>query len=157
MTLLIWIALGVPALQIDAKDRCVLVSAEVRTSPPQIELKWPADPKATGYTIFRKAPSATTWGDARATLESNESHYLDSEVEVGTAYEYSVHKAAKAGDKSFKGTGYLLAGISVPLSDRRGKVVLLVDSSQAAELAEPLRRLELDLLGDGWNVLRHDV
>src|SRR5438045_618249 len=112
-------------LQIEPKDRCVLVTAEVRTSPAQIELRWPADPKATGYAVYRKTPSARSWGEERATLEAKETRYVDSEVEVGVAYEYKVQKAAQAGDKPFKGTGYLLAGIEIPLRDRRGKVVLV--------------------------------
>jgi len=33
----------------------------------------------------------------------------------------------------------------------------VVDAAQAAPLAEPLLRLERDLRGDGWTVLRHDV
>jgi hypothetical protein len=144
-------------LQVEARDRCVLVTAEARKTPPQIELKWPADPKATGYSVFRKSPSAASWGDERAAVDAKDNRYVDSEVEVGTAYEYKVVKAGKAGDKEFKGTGYLLAAIERPLVDRRGKVVLIVDASQAAALAEPLRRLERDLRGDGWGVLRHDV
>src|SRR5689334_13637214 len=143
--------------QIDPKDRCVLVSAEVRKEPPQIELRWPADPKATGYAVFRKAPSAGSWGDERASLAATETRYVDADVELGVAYEYKVQKASQAGEKTFKGTGYLLAGIEVPLRERRGKVILIVDASQAAALADPLRRLERDLRGDGWTVLRHDV
>ncbi|MBV8882013.1 MAG: hypothetical protein JO332_18805, partial [Planctomycetaceae bacterium] len=48
-------------------------------------------------------------------------------------------------------------GIDVPLRDQRGKVVLVVDSAQAEPLVEPLRRLERDLAGDGWVVVRLDV
>jgi len=143
--------------QIDAKDRCVLVTAEVRKSPPQIELRWPPDPKATGYSIYRKTPSAGSWGDERAELCDRETRYVDSDVEVGVAYEYKVQKASQAGDKTFKGTGYLLAGIEVPLKDRRGTVILVVDGAHAGPLAEPLARLERDLRGDGWRVIRHDV
>jgi hypothetical protein len=144
-------------LQIEAKDRCVLVSAEVRKSPPQIELRWPADPKATGYTVYRKKPSATEWGAERATLEATQTRYADTEVDVGVLYEYKVLKSAQAQEKTFKGTGYLTAAIELPLMERRGKVVLLVDSTQATPLADPLLRLESDLSGDGWTVLRHDV
>ncbi len=155
MTILLLIS--ILQAQIEPRDRCVLVSAEVRKEPPQIELRWPADAKATGYAIFRKTPSAASWGDERASLAATETHYVDSEVELGVAYEYKVQKAAKAGEKTFKGTGYLLAGIEVPLRDRRGKVILVVDASHAGPLADPLRRLERDLRGDGWTVLRHDV
>src|SRR5688572_1170503 len=144
-------------LQIDAKDRCVLVTAETRKAPPQIELRWPADPKSTGIAVFRKSPAATSWGDERASLDAKATRYVDAEVEAGVAYEYKVVKTGQAGDKTFKGTGYLLAGIELPLVDRRGTVVLLVAAALAAPLAEPIRRLERDLRGDGWSVLRRDV
>ena len=153
MTILALLAL----LQIEARDRCVLLTAETGKSPPRIELRWPADPKATGYAVFRKSPSAASWGDERAAVDAQENRYVDPDVEVGTAYEYKVVKSARAGDKDFRGTGYLLAAIELPLVDRRGTVVLVVDASHAGPLAEPLRRLERDLRGDGWVVVRHDV
>src|SRR4030095_7252829 len=103
-----------------------LVTAETRKSPPQIELKWPADSKAASYSIFRKSPAAPSWGDERAGADPKENRYVDGDVQVGVPYEYKVVKTAKAGDKEFRGTGYLLAGIEVPLADRRGKVVLVV-------------------------------
>ena len=92
-------------LQIEARDRCVLLTAETAKSPPRIELRWPADPKAMGYAVFRKSPSAASWGDERAAVDAKENRYVDSDVEVGTAYEYKVVKSAQAGDKSFRGTG----------------------------------------------------
>ncbi len=154
MLLAVLLALQAP---IEAKDRCVLVSAEVHASPPRIELRWPADPKATGYSVFRKAPSDSSWGEARAQLEAKETGYADADVQVGVAYEYKVVRAGKAGEAAFNGYGYLLAGIHLPLVDFRGKLLLLVESAQAAALAEPLRRLERDLVGDGWTVIRHDI
>lgn len=143
--------------QIEPRDRCVLVSAEARKSPPEIELRWTADPKATSYSVYRKAPSDSAWVDAEPSLDGKETRYVDSSVQVGVAYEYKVLKNGMAGDKTYKGTGYVLAGIEVPLRENRGKVVLVVDATQAAPLAEPLRRLEQDLVGDGWTVIRHDV
>jgi len=144
-------------LQIEARDRCVLVTAETRTSPPQIELNWPSDPKAASYSVFRKSPAAASWGDERAAVDPKDNRYVDTDVQVGTAYEYKVVKTAKAGDKEFRGTGYLLAGIESPRAAKRGKVVLVVDASQTAGIADSLRRLERDLRGDGWIVVRHDV
>src|SRR6185503_7224509 len=49
------------------------------------------------------------------------------------------------------------AGIEAPLVDNRGKVILVVDSSQAGSLANELNRLQQDLVGDGWTVVRRDV
>jgi len=153
MTLLLLLGL----LQIEPRDRCVLVSAEVQKSPPRIELRWAADPKATAYEVFRKAPSDSAWIQAGAPLDAKETRYVDTSVQVGVAYEYKILKSGQAGDKAFKGSGYVQAGIEVPLNDARGKVVLVVDASHAGPLAEPLRRLERDLAGDGWTVVRHDV
>ena len=53
--------------------------------------------------------------------------------------------------------GYLYAGIEVPLVEARGKVVLLVDNILTSSLSNELVRLQQDLIGDGWTVLRHDV
>jgi len=41
--------------------------------------------------------------------------------------------------------------------EARGKVVLLVDNTLATNLVMELARLQQDLVGDGWTVLRHDV
>jgi hypothetical protein len=144
-------------LQVEPRDRCVLLSAEVRKSPPEIELHWTADPKATSYTLYRKAPADAGWVELAAPLEGKATSFADADVKVGAAYEYKVLKAGQAGDKTYRGTGYLMAGIEVPLRDARGTVVLVVDSSHAADLADPLRRLERDLEGDGWSVRRIDV
>jgi hypothetical protein len=144
-------------LQVEPRDRCVLLSAEVQKSPPRVELHWTADPKATSYTVYRKAPTDAGWVEAGAPLDGKDTAFADASVHVGIAYEYKVQKAGQAGDKSFRGTGYLLAGIEVPLRDTRGKIVLVVDSTHAEALAEPLRRLERDLTGDGWTVVRRDV
>ena len=43
------------------------------------------------------------------------------------------------------------------MPDNRGKVILVVDSSQAPSLTTELARLEQDLAGDGWTVARRDV
>jgi hypothetical protein len=74
-------------------------------------------------------------------------------VAVGSAYEYRISKSFS----SFVGSGYIYAGIQAPLVEGRGKVVLLVDNSFSLTLSNELARLTLDLAGDGWTVLRHDV
>lgn len=150
--------LALLALQgIEARDRCVLVTAEARTAPPRIGLRWPADPKAVEYTVYRRAPGEPTWGTSRARVEPEGTGWDDDDVKAGEAYEYKILKAAKAGDKVFEGTGYLRAGIELPVVDARGKVLLLVDRENAKGLAVELKRLEADLEGDGWSVTRKDV
>lgn len=133
------------------RNTCVEVSATVQAAPPQITFSWPADATATGYTIYRRAAGATSWGASVATLGAVAT-WTDSSVSVGTAYEYRFDKSG-----SPVGRGYAQAGINVPAVHSRGKVILIVANTVTAYLATELARLEQDLLGDGWQVLRHDV
>jgi hypothetical protein len=137
-------------------DYAVLVSATVQTNPAQITLSWPADPQATSYIRYRKTRDATTWGTG-TTLATNATSFVDSSVTIGTGYEYRVSKTGLAGGAAYSGEGYIYTGIAVPLTEARGKMVLLVDNTVASSLAMELTRLQLDLVGDGWTVLRHDV
>jgi hypothetical protein len=137
-------------------DYAVRVSATVETNPAQIALSWPADPQATNYTVYRKTQDATSWGPG-TTLATNATNYVDSSVAAGNAYEYRVHKQAWTGTTDFTGEGYIYAGIQVPLVESRGKLILLVDNTFTSSLAAELERLQQDLVGDGWTVLRHDL
>lgn len=132
----------------------VQISAQVQSSPPQITLNWEPDPYgATNYTVYRKFKTDTSW-DALAYLSGDATNYIDASVSVGTAYEYQIVKAATLG---YTGYGYIFSGINVPAIEQRGTVVLLVASESTIGLDYELARLETDLIGDGWQVLRHDV
>jgi hypothetical protein len=135
-------------------DYSVRASATVQTAPPSITLSWPQDTNGTpaSYTVYRKAPDASDWG-AGTSLPGSATNYTDGNVSVGARYEYRIIKDAGG----YRGTGYVTAGINAGLVDLRGKVVLLVDNTMAGPLATELTRLQLDLAGDGWTVLRHDV
>jgi hypothetical protein len=131
----------------------VQVSASVQTSPPSITLSWPADPFGpSSYTVYRKSKNAGSWNSVTS-LPGNATSYVDNNVAVGAAYEYQIVKAGSG----YTGYGYIYAGIKAPLIDRRGKVILIVENSAAANLSTELARLKRDLIGDGWTVLRHDV
>ena len=130
----------------------VEVSAVVQTNPPQINLSWPADSNATGYGVYRKLRDDTSWG-ALATLAANATNFMDTNVAVGSAFEYQIRKTTS----SYYGEGDIYAGIQAPLVEYRGKVVFLVDNTYSTNLALELARMQQDLVGDGWTVLRHDV
>jgi hypothetical protein len=138
----------------DVWDYSVQVSSAVQASPTRITLSWPQDTNGTpsSYTVYRKAPSDSSWGSG-TTLSGSTTSYTDTNVTAGTAYEYRIVKAAG----SYTGYGYVETGINVPLVENRGKVILLVDNTVASSLSSELARLQQDLNGDGWTVLRHDV
>src|SRR6266446_10773540 len=135
-------------------DYAVEASATVQASPPQITLSWPQDTYAapSSYTVYRKAPGATSWGTG-TTLAGTATSYTDTSVAVGTVSEYQITKVTS----TYNGYGYVQAGINAPLVEGRGKVVLVVDNTYAPNLVAELTRLQQDLAGDGWTVIRHDV
>jgi hypothetical protein len=132
----------------------VQASATVQATPAQIVLNWPQDSYLipNSYTVYRKATSASTWGSG-TTLPGTATSYADSSVTVGTAYEYQVIKVTS----QYTGYGYVYAGINVPLVESRGKLLLVVDNTYAANLTNELAQLQQDLLGDGWSVIRIDI
>lgn len=134
-------------LAASTSDYAVQVSAATQKSPPRITLSWPAIGDATAYTVYRKTPSATTWGTG--TNIGNVVTYADSSVVVGQAYEYRVQKTGAT-----QANGYVLSGIEAPLVESFGTVILMVENTYATDLAAELTRLEADLVGDGWTVTR---
>lgn len=134
-----------------AKDTAVMVSASVTDSPPTIILSWPSA-TANSYTVSRKALTATSWTVLTNNLPGTTTSYVDLDVAVHSTYEYRVYKSA-----SPAGYGYVYAGIQAEMIEERGTLILLVDDRFTSSLAVELARLERDLIGDGWTIIRHDV
>ena len=153
LALLCWVVGEFRVVAQSVSDYAVRVSAEVQTNPVQIALSWPADTKATAYTVYRKGRDDSSWGTAITNLAGTASGYTDTNVVMGGAYEYQIRKSAS----SYSGEGDIYAGIQAPLAEYRGKTILIVDNTFSASLSNELARLQQDLVGDGWMVLRHDV
>ena len=149
--------MGAPRVFAAEIDFAVMISATPQVSPPQINLTWPVYPNATEYRISRKLSAATSFTTLTTitTGASTLANYVDTTVAVGTGYEYEVRRLIST--DTVYGYGYIASAINLPLVENRGKLVLLVDDTMATPLATELTRLEADLRGDGWTVLRHDV
>ncbi|MFO1498469.1 MAG: fibronectin type III domain-containing protein [Verrucomicrobiota bacterium] len=138
---------------LDARDFAVEVTATVEATPPQIQLQWPAGSLARGYTVARKLLRESRWTPL-ATPQGTSKGFLDTNIVAGAAYEYEVTQVNTDGVVAY---GYCYAGLEVPFPSSRGRIVLVVDNSVAADLATELIQWENDAVGDGWTVLRHDV
>jgi hypothetical protein len=143
----------------------VQVSATVSSSPPQIALTWVEDTTETSpdyrpsYTVARKAPSDTNWG-APITIPAGDTSFTDREVVVGQVYEYDVTRNfhdPTAGQPDHVAHGYLTSGINVPIPDRRGEVIVVIENRIADAMSDRVARLKADLIGDGWTVSQIDV
>ncbi len=132
----------------------VQLAATVQTNPPQITLTWPQDPYGSiSYTVYRKSRDEQDWGTGTV-LSGSQTYFTDDNVAVGNTYEYQVEKHTVAG---YSGYGYIYCGIEAPAIEDRGKLVLMVADNMTTPLSNELSRLENDLIGDGWQVIRHDV
>jgi hypothetical protein len=139
-----------------SKDAAVLIEVSVTNNPPNINLHWPLDANATGYTVYRRLPG-NVWGSGTKKLAANSTGYLDTTVSVGQKYEYQVQKTLKVGTTALTAVGYTESGIEIPAVNTRGKLILLVDNTFSDSLKTELLRLSDDLRNDGWQVIRHDV
>jgi hypothetical protein len=135
----------------------VRATATVQANPPQITLTWENDPYGvTSFSLYRKSKTATSWGNPIAVLSGTTLTYTDTNVSAGGAYEYQLIKDVLASE-GFLGYQYIYAGINALLIEARGKLLLIVATNSTVGLDYELGRLQTDLVGDGWQVIRHDV
>lgn len=131
----------------------VQLRANVTTDPARVELSWATDSyPVRDYSVHRKSLTDTTWSEG-VTVAGDVTSIVDENVEAGKIYEYQVVRHGVG----YTGYGYIAVGLDAPLVDSRGRVVLVVDRTIAERLTNELRRLEADLVGDGWLVTRKDV
>jgi hypothetical protein len=148
-------ALEVPADAFASQRRfAVVVEASVSTAPPAISLHLLDGADNQPYEVRRRLWGEVEWGALLATLPAGTSTWTDFAVVPGTLYEYQVKKDLGGGEWAF---GYLASGLDVDRTGYRGRLILLIDETLAGPLAAELDRLEDDLVGDGWRVLRQAV
>ncbi len=142
------------ALAAQTPDQAALqVTTTAQTSPPALMFQWPFDATATAYRYVRRTPGAIAWGAFTLIPGGGAiTSWTDTAVVPGQRYEYLFQKNGGTLARSL-----LVAGIEADPIESRGAIVLLVDASMVAPLGSRLDRLEQDLAGDGWLVLRHDV
>ncbi|MBA4149597.1 MAG: fibronectin type III domain-containing protein [Verrucomicrobia bacterium] len=148
-----FLLLAPSAFALISRDYAIEVSATTQESPAQITLNWLNTSDGLQFQVWRKLKHQTSW-TSLAILSQNTTSYADSNVAVGNAYEYAVTKYPQP---TYARAGYIYAGIKAPLVDARGKVLLVVEDTYANDLASELARLQQDLVGDGWTVIRRDV
>ncbi len=136
-----------------AADAAVQLSVSTQASPASITLHWTTNAASNQYQIWRKLKTAVTWGAMLAAVQGSVTQYTDNTVVAGQNYEYKVSRVATG----YTGFGYINCGIEVPEVHFRGKLLLVIDSSFISVLAPELLRLQEDIEGDGWEVIRIDV
>lgn len=140
-------------------DKTILVTATVVESPPAITLEWTSPSTSAGtilhQKIWRRLKGESGWGYEFASLTPADLVFVDTEINQGVEYEYRLVRIFD--NAPFSSTGYITAGIRVPQVDRRGKLLLVADSSLVAELDAIddtlIPQFKQNLIGDGWEVV----
>jgi len=135
------------------RDAVVLLDSSVAAAPPSITLRWKNANVGNGYRVYRRTSTGASWGEPIAQLGSGVRKFTDPAVRKGRAYEYRVERITEG----YTSNGYLSAGIELPVRHQRGTLILLVEKQAAQALVPEITRLEEDLVGDGWVVVRRNV
>ena len=148
---------GNPAAAEATPERFLAIDGKIAEDGTRVELNWS---RSTGKKIGEISIQRRTLGETykaswqnRESLRSFARIYEDESTQSGTAYEYRI---SRPGKESIE-TGYWVTGRDLPAQESRGVALLIVDQTLAADLGPHLDRYMLDLIGDGWTVVRHDV
>lgn len=150
--LLLFSFLVTSAMAQGPSERTLLADVQVIDSTNSIYIYWTQPIGANFVNVYRRTSVNQPWGPILASLPNGANGYLDTNVTPGVRYEYRLQRVG-----SYTGEAYLMAGIRCSAIEFRGKIVLLVDVNLVDSLSLELYQLEQDLIGDGWQVLRHDV
>lgn len=137
------------------RTRIIEITTQVQNSPAALIFSWPAINTGRQVSIFRKSKDDLDWDLNKpiATLPGNATTFTDNTVVEGIGYEYFFRGFGENGNPYT----YIYGGVNLTQTDNRGKLILLVDDSFTISLSAELKRLEEDIEGDGWQVIRHNV
>ncbi|MCB0704828.1 MAG: T9SS type A sorting domain-containing protein [Saprospiraceae bacterium] len=134
--------------QVNDYNKTVQVQATVDPDAISIQLGWPEDLDAGSFNIYRRVPGSSTWGPIFEALDGTATTYLDTDIELGEIYEYRVSRGSASGIAN----GYIYAGIEVPVSGYRGRLLVVLDNTFTDLLAPEIEIMLEDFRADGWEV-----
>ncbi len=113
-----------------------------------LEFKWHyRSPNATAQYVYRKTKERYDWGNPYRLLGNNDSSFNDTII-TGRAFEYMVEK--DNGPDGVPIYGFIYAANKLAVTSYRGKILLVIDSTNRSFLENEIRTYRNDLIGDGW-------
>ncbi len=157
--LIAFLSLLLPLLWTDSveaqvpRDFAVDLTATTSYSPPCITLNWTQRRQAniTSQRIYRRLKGEVTW-TLQATLTTTDTTYADNTAAAGLQYDYWMQRNF-TGISPTTAMGYVSAGAGVPMTEGRGKLLLVIDNTMFTPLAPEISQLQQDLATDGWTVV----
>lgn len=132
----------------------MLAEAGVTQSPPSIELHWPLRNDVSQYRLTIRKPDAT---ESVQILPGTATGYLDTNVTVGSGYEYRIRATRTFGSVPSSAFSNIYASVDLAPVETRGRVILVTDQRVEAALKSELGRWEQDTSNSGWAVERLSV
>lgn len=118
-----------------------------QTQLPSIKLSWNKQVGVSAYTVFRKNRHEKVFNIIANNLPINDTFFTDVNVTIGAAYEYAVQSATNPNI-----SGYVYAGIEVPVIHQAGELLLVIDNTYQQAAASDLDIYKTDLIKEGWKV-----
>lgn len=136
-----------------SQDVTVPLTATASLSPLSVLIEWP-NPTGGNLLLIRRTKGQTgaQWISLINATGSTQSSYLDQNIVAGQTYEYALRRTT-----TIDALGYAHVAVHAPATDSRGKVMIVIDSTNASLLASELDRLKNDMIGDGWQVITRQI
>jgi hypothetical protein len=141
---------GRESLRSEASKRGWVAWAEVLPGDEGLRVQWWGTTGAE-VELLRAVHGSTNF--TRLHQGRGPAEFLDRGVVPGQRYVYRLQTGYHPKQSVVEWT----AGVRLPPVEDRGTVALLVDETLAGALHPELGRLEQELIGDGWKVLRRNV
>ncbi|MEI6409432.1 MAG: T9SS type A sorting domain-containing protein [Bacteroidota bacterium] len=146
--LLILLQISIASAQVP-KDATVPISVTVNSSPLSVTLNW-SNPSAANLLVLRhrKGDAPNLWYQLLNVTNSTLNSGTDGSVIAGETYEYVIQRFT-----TINAYGYAHVAVNAPVVDKRGKILVFVDSTTADALGVELVRMKNDMRGDGWEAV----
>ena len=132
-----------------AKTQVLQINAKPSTTGTTLE--WNARSFTGRYLIYKRNNLSTNdWGNAIATVPSNNNSYTDNNLTPGKAAEYRVVQVN--GSNQSQSFGYIYAGNQYQESIIKKGIILMIDSTFITSLKTEVERLTEDLELEDWLV-----
>lgn len=126
--------------------RTIKMTALPNHEAASLTIQWEDDPGINTYSLYKKLRTDTTWGNPLMVSGDENTTYIDTDIEEGELYEYRMIK--QTGDSL--GYAYLFSGVDYIPPQKKGDILLLIDSIAVDVVEEKLTEYINILISEGW-------
>lgn len=111
-----------------------------------LTIQWLDDNGENEYSLFKKLRQDTSWGEPLLISGDENGSYVDEDIIEGQLYEYRIMKVTNG----VFGYGYLFSGLNFLPAQRKGDLLILIDSLAMSTVQDNLNSYTDVLISEGW-------